>query len=96
MRDPSHTFAANDNGRNASASLNCSAPDTYLYNAFEQRLQKASVEMKPGDILTLPRGGAVVVVRVLACGIRRGPAAEARALYEIVDNSALDRGAAQS
>src|SRR5690242_13540425 len=38
VRDPSHTytFAANDNGRNASASLNGSTVGSYLYNAFEQ------------------------------------------------------------
>jgi RHS repeat-associated protein len=41
-RDPSHdyTFAANDNGRNASAALNGSPAGAYLYNAFEQRVQK--------------------------------------------------------
>lgn len=42
VRDASntYTFAANDNGRNASASLNGSTAGTYLYNAFEQRVQK--------------------------------------------------------
>ena len=42
MRDPSnsYTFAANDNGRNASASLNSATVGSYLYNAFEQRAQK--------------------------------------------------------
>jgi ribosome-associated heat shock protein Hsp15 len=67
-----------------------------LIRLNKQRVQKASVEVKPGDILTLPRGGAVLVVRVLACGIRRGPAREAQALYETLDNSALDRAAAGS
>ena len=44
VRDPSHTytFAANDNGRNASASLNGSTVGSYLYNAFEQRVQKVA------------------------------------------------------
>jgi hypothetical protein len=44
VRDPSHTytFAANDNGRNASAALNASTVGSYLYNAFEQRVQKTA------------------------------------------------------
>ena len=42
VRDASHTytFAANDNGRNASAALNGTTAGAYLYNAFEQRVQK--------------------------------------------------------
>lgn len=48
------------------------------------RVEKASVEVKIGDILTLPRGREVAVVRVLACGERRGPASEAQLLYEVV------------
>lgn len=42
QRDPSHNiiFAANDNGRNASASLNSVTVGSYLYNGFEQRAQK--------------------------------------------------------
>jgi ribosome-associated heat shock protein Hsp15 len=48
------------------------------------RVEKAGLEVKPGDILTLPRGREIVVVRILACGIRRGPASEAQALYEVV------------
>jgi ribosome-associated heat shock protein Hsp15 len=57
-----------------------------------RRIEKSSAEVGPGDTLTLPRGGQVVVVRVLGCGIRRGPAPEAQALYEIVDDKPLDPG----
>jgi ribosome-associated heat shock protein Hsp15 len=35
-----------------------------------------------GDILTFPAGGQVRTVRVVALGSRRGPAEEARRLYE--------------
>jgi ribosome-associated heat shock protein Hsp15 len=59
----------------------------------ERRIEKASAEVRPGDTLTLPRGREVVVVRVVACGIRRGPAKEAQALYEILKDSALDPAA---
>ena len=38
--------------------------------------------MRPGDVLTFPQGQTIRVVRVLALGIRRGPASEAQALYE--------------
>jgi ribosome-associated heat shock protein Hsp15 len=49
-----------------------------------QRVEKAHAEVRPGDVLTLPRGREVVIVHVLACGARRGTAQEAQMLYEIV------------
>jgi ribosome-associated heat shock protein Hsp15 len=55
-----------------------------------RRVEKSSAEVGPGDMLTLPRGREVIVVRVLGCGIRRGPAPEAQALYEILADNALD------
>ena len=64
-----------------------------LIRLNDHRVEKASTEVKPGDVLTLPRGREVAVVRVLACGIRRGPAKEARLLYEILNDSALDPAA---
>ena len=36
----------------------------------------------PQDVLTFAQGGRIRVVRVLAPGLRRGPAAEAQTLYE--------------
>ena len=56
------------------------------------RVEKAGLEVKVGDILTLGRGRDMVVVRILACGERRGPAKEAQQLYEVVDDAALDPG----
>ncbi|MCB2116052.1 MAG: RNA-binding S4 domain-containing protein [Rhodobacteraceae bacterium] len=46
------------------------------------RMAKPGHVVGPGDVLTFPQGAAIRVVRVLACGMRRGPAPEARALYE--------------
>jgi ribosome-associated heat shock protein Hsp15 len=43
---------------------------------------KAHHPVRPGDVLTFPLGRAIRVVRVRALGSRRGPPAEARALYE--------------
>lgn len=44
--------------------------------------KKASTTVGPGDVLTFPQGAHVRVVKILACGTRRGPAPEAQALYE--------------
>jgi len=48
------------------------------------RVEKASREVRPGDVLTLPQSHEAIVVRVLAGVTRRGPAPEARLLYEVV------------
>ena len=50
-----------------------------------QPTDKAHARLRPGDVVTLPLPRAGVrVIRVLALARRRGPAAEARALYEEV------------
>ena len=46
------------------------------------KIAKPSHPVSPGDILTLAVRGRVQVVKVLLAGERRGPAAEARLLYE--------------
>lgn len=46
------------------------------------RVTKASRTIKPGDVVTLAIHDQVKVLKVLACGVRRGPASEARELYE--------------
>ena len=51
-----------------------------------QPTEKAHARLRPGDVLTLPspRSGAPVVrvIRVVSLAARRGPATEARTLYE--------------
>ena len=47
-----------------------------------QPTDKPHARLRPGDVLTLPLGGQVRVLRVLAIANRRGPPAEARLLYE--------------
>ncbi len=56
----------------------------------DARVEKAGRGIKLGDVLTIPAGREVVVVRVVAFGERRGPAPEARLLYEIVAGDGLD------
>jgi ribosome-associated heat shock protein Hsp15 len=45
-------------------------------------VKKANHPIRMGDIVVLPQGGWQRTVRVVALGIRRGPASEARLLYE--------------
>ncbi len=49
-----------------------------------QPVTKAHARIRVGDVLTFVRHGEVCVWRVLALGVRRGPPAEARMLYEEV------------
>lgn len=43
---------------------------------------KAHALVRPGDVLTFPLGPNIRVIRIDALGTRRGPAPEARLLYE--------------
>ena len=45
-------------------------------------VRKANQVVRVGDVVVLPQGGWRLTVRVLALGVRRGPATEARTLYE--------------
>ena len=46
-----------------------------------QRTEKPGRAVGAGDVLTFPQAGRVRVIRVEDLGARRGPAAEAQALY---------------
>jgi ribosome-associated heat shock protein Hsp15 len=56
------------------------------------RVEKAGRDVKPGDVLTVPRGSDILAIRVVALASRRGSAPDARALYEILNESVLDPG----
>lgn len=45
-------------------------------------VKKANHPIRMGDVIVLPQGAWQRTVRVVALGIRRGPAPEARLLYE--------------
>jgi ribosome-associated heat shock protein Hsp15 len=51
------------------------------------RVAKPSQPVRAGDVLTIALRGRVQVLRVLAAGLRRGPPAEARRLYEVVGDA---------
>ncbi|MBW7922838.1 MAG: RNA-binding S4 domain-containing protein [Rubellimicrobium sp.] len=56
-------------------------------------VSKPARNVGPGDVLTFAHGGGICVLRILACGGRRGPAVEARTLYEEIAPAALEEGA---
>lgn len=47
-----------------------------------RRVERAHAAVRTGDLITLPHGAQVRVVRVMALPIRRGPADEAQGCYE--------------
>lgn len=49
-----------------------------------QRIDKPSAAVRVGDVVTLPADGKIVTLKVLGLGVRRGPAPEAQALYEVI------------
>jgi ribosomal 50S subunit-recycling heat shock protein len=53
----------------------------------ETRLDKPARPVKPGDGLVFALGGRLHAVRIEALGERRGPPAEARALYSPLEES---------
>jgi ribosome-associated heat shock protein Hsp15 len=55
------------------------------------RVEKAGREVRPGDVLTLPQRGSVMVIRVRGGAKRRGSATEARQLYEIMTDVTAER-----
>ncbi|NDV01922.1 RNA-binding S4 domain-containing protein [Pseudoroseicyclus tamaricis] len=57
-----------------------------------QRTDKPARAIGAGDVLTFPQAGNIRVVRVLACGERRGPASEAAALYEDLGETGPEGG----
>ena len=50
-----------------------------------QPVSKPAHSIGEGDVLTLPLAGRVRLIRVLALGLRRGPAPEAQSLYADLD-----------
>ncbi|AZO03594.1 MULTISPECIES: RNA-binding S4 domain-containing protein [unclassified Mesorhizobium] len=55
---------------------------------------QASDLVKPGDVLTITLEGRILVWKVLDCGTRRGPADEARLLYQDMSPAPTPKGGA--
>jgi ribosome-associated heat shock protein Hsp15 len=58
---------------------------TARFRVNGQATDKPHYSLRPGDVLTFPLGLHVRVIKVLALAERRGPAPEARLLYEDLD-----------
>ncbi len=58
-----------------------------------QPTDKPHARVRTGDVLTLSARGDVLVLRVRALAVRRGPAPEARLLYEEIAPPDTDAGA---
>jgi ribosomal 50S subunit-recycling heat shock protein len=56
----------------------------------QTRLDKPARTVKPGDALVFAIAGRLHAVRIEALGVRRGPPAEALALYVDLDGADLD------
>jgi ribosome-associated heat shock protein Hsp15 len=54
---------------------------------------KPHYRVRPGDVLTFAQGHDIRIIRILALGERRGPAPEARALYEDIGEHSAERTA---
>jgi len=53
-----------------------------------RRAERSAHAVGVGDVLTVPLGARVAVLRVEAIPARRGPASEAQACYRVLDASA--------
>jgi ribosome-associated heat shock protein Hsp15 len=62
----------------------------------EQRLDKASRSVRPGDLLVFALGGRVWSMRVMAVGVRRGSPQQARALYAALETASAQDDSATS
>lgn len=56
------------------------------------KASQASDMVKPGDVLTITLERRVLVWKVISTGARRGPASEARALYEDLSPAPAEAG----
>ena len=58
-------------------------------------VSKSHATVKPGDVLTFPLGPVIRVIEIVALGVRRGPAPEARTLYNDLAPPVPSRGGAR-
>jgi ribosome-associated heat shock protein Hsp15 len=50
-----------------------------------RRVAKGSAIVNAGDIITLPKGEAVLAIKLLSMPSRRGPPAEAQLCYQLLE-----------
>ncbi|WP_295440929.1 S4 domain-containing protein [Sphingorhabdus sp. EL138] len=50
-----------------------------------RRVEKGSLPIAIGDVMTLPIGAAVVTFKLLSMPLRRGPASEVKLCYQLME-----------
>ena len=50
-----------------------------------RRVEKGSLPIAIGDVMTLPSGAAVVTFKLLSMPLRRGPANEVKLCYQLME-----------
>ncbi len=50
-----------------------------------RHVSKSSTQVRVGDVVGLRKGRQQIIVKVKSLGVRRGPPAEAQALFETID-----------
>lgn len=75
--------------RAAAARLVAEGGVRLVHEGLPRRVEKPSAEVEPGDTLMFARRGVVIAISIRALGVRRGPPAEARALYCELDADRL-------
>lgn len=50
-----------------------------------RRIEKGSATVSVGDVITFPKGDAVLAIKLLHIPIRRGPATEAQFCYQLLE-----------
>lgn len=55
------------------------------HNGQTRRIDKPATAITPGDVVTFARGAHITSVEILELGTRRGPPAEAQALYRLLE-----------
>ncbi|MEO0400373.1 MAG: RNA-binding S4 domain-containing protein [Pseudomonadota bacterium] len=78
--------------RNLAATFVSSGKVRIARNGATLRISKPGFLVRPGDRLTYGRRGDVVELEIIACGERRGTAAEARTLYSDLSPSENESG----
>lgn len=65
--------------------------ETGAIRVNSERTDRSDLKVGAGDVLTMSLHGRIMVWRILDCGTRRGPSAEAQGLYEDLSPPALPK-----
>jgi ribosome-associated heat shock protein Hsp15 len=65
--------------------------ETGAIRVNSERTIRSDLKVGSGDVLTMSLHERIVIWRILDCGVRRGPAPEAQALYEDLSPPALPK-----